>query len=73
MSLSEEQEYYQMYPWVAPEVVSGKHIPSYASDICSLGYLMSCVRKHSQLKSVRFNQAIDGSMAADCTKRFTLL
>ena len=73
MSLSEQQDYRQKFPWVAPEVVAGKHIPSHASDIYSLGYLMSRVRKHSQLKSVRFDQAIDGCMAADHTKRFTLV
>lgn len=52
MSKEEQVEYRQTYKHIAPEVVAGTHLPSYASDIYSLGLLLRQIANKVGCKSL---------------------
>ena len=59
---SQEKEKYRKYHWhIAPELISGLHSQSFASDVYSLGVLMlhTCRRMHIPNAKVR-------SVALEC-------
>ena len=52
--LSKEQqvEYRQKYKHIAPELLAGTHLPSYASDILTFGFLLTQVAYKIGCKSL---------------------
>ena len=52
LSKEEQEAYKQKYKHIAPEVVAGTHLPSYASDVYSLGLLLGQIATKIGCKSL---------------------
>lgn len=52
LSKEEQEAYKQKYKHIAPEVVAGTHLPSYASDVYSLGLLLRQIATKIGCKSL---------------------
>lgn len=70
LSVKEQLQKRRRYPWIAPELVSGKETPSEQTDVYSLGYVVNCITRRRPITILKNVEAL--AYVDECAKRASL-
>ena len=58
LSVREQLQKRRRYPWIAPELVSGKETPSQQTDVYSVGFVVNCIARRRPIAVLKNVEAL---------------